>query len=110
MKIKILKSLKEIKFNANAKDSGKTLLLVNLLAMEEKHGVPVTVDMRAFVIYAKIDMLVSALRYVRKLERKGFIATDRRWANVELEHEYVANRVKTLMWTGELRDATLEPT
>src|SRR5271165_1816636 len=107
MKIKILKSLKEIKFDVQAKNSGKTLLLANLLAMEEEYSVPVIVDMRAFIIYAKIDMLVSALRYVRKLERKGLLAVDRRWANVELEHEYVANRVKTLMWSGELRDATL---
>lgn len=108
MKIKILRSLKEVEYNPDAKKKGKTILMNQLLKMENAHSVGVEVDMRSFIIYAPVEALQGALRYIRKLENRGLISVDRRWANVELEHYFVANRVKTLMWNGELKEATLE--
>jgi hypothetical protein len=108
MKLKIVKSVEHIQYDKKDKNSGKALILYHLGLMQEKHGVGVEIDMRALIIYAKAELLVSCLKYIRKLEKRGYLEVDRRWANVEYEHPYVAARVKNLMWHRELREAALE--
>lgn len=106
MKVKIVKSLQDIEYNSKDENSGKAWVLNDLIRMERKFGM-VEVDFRAYIIYAPHEILLKCMKYLDKLERRGLVTIDRSWADVDLEHHFVAKRVRTLMWRGVLRDSSL---